>query len=361
MMAGTDRVLAVPLLGERSGGVGQVGSLLWRVMRQTWPADCALVPLLRDGRLSPTLGDKLGFGWTVGARQISRRARWILFAHLGLARAERFLPVSARAPYAVFLHGVEAWKPLGRTERAVLQGARLRLANSAFTARRTQARNPWVGPIEVCPLALPDEPPASTPPGTAVAEKIVLVVGRMAAGERYKGHEELIDAWPDVLAREPAAELVIVGDGDDRPRLESRARAGRAAHRIRFAGFVARAGLHDLYRRAAIFALPSRNEGFGLVYLEAMAHRLPCVGSVHDAAGEIVLHGETGLLVDTDSRHETVAAIAGLLGNPELRRQMGEAGHDRWRRVFSFERFRDRAVSLIERGLEAGRGLEPSA
>jgi hypothetical protein len=56
-----------------------------------------------------------------------------------------------------------------------------------------------------------------------------------------------------------------------------------------------------------------------------------------------------------------VAAIAGLLGNPELRRQMGEAGHDRWRRVFSFERFRDRAVSLIERGLEAGRGLEPSA
>jgi phosphatidylinositol alpha-1,6-mannosyltransferase len=361
MMSAADRVLAVPLLGERSGGVGQVGTLLWRVMQQTWPEQSALVSLLRDGRLSPTLADKLGFGWSLGARQISRRTRWILFAHLGLARAERFLPEGARAPYGVFLHGVEAWRPLGRAERAVLQGARVVLANSAHTVSRTRASNPWIGEIEVCPLALADDPPAASRPSVETQGTMVLVVGRMAAGERYKGHEELIDAWPGVLAREPAAELVIVGDGDDKARLEAHARAGRAAHRIRFTGFVSRAELDGLYDRAAVFAMPSRSEGFGLVYLEAMAHYLPCLGSVHGAAGEIVLNRETGLLVDTADRHETVRAIVDLLADPELRRRMGRAGHDRWRRVFSFERFRDRTVSLLEDHLEAGRHLEHSA
>ena len=351
-----ERVLAVPQLGEQSGGVGQVCSLLWRAIEQTWPGHSAVVALLRDGRMSPTLADKLGFGYAVGGRQLVRRARWILFAHLGLARVERYVPSGARAPYAVFFHGVEAWDRLAAADLAVLSRAHLRLANSAFTARRIGAVNPEIGAIDVCPLALPGEPdgpgrdPADRPDG-----KTVLIVGRLSAGERYKGHEQLIDAWPDVLAREPDAELVIAGDGDDRPRLEAQARSGRAAHRIRFVGFVPRADLERLYAQAVVFAMPSRNEGFGLVYLEAMAHRLPCVGSIHDAAGEIVRDGETGLLVDSDNRREIAGAVLELLGDSGLRQRMGQAGYERWRRVYTFDRFRERAVSLLESAFEPER------
>ena len=331
--------------------MGQVSSLLWRTLQETWPHESAVVPLLSQERLEPTLTDKLGFGCALGARQLSRRARWVLFSHLGLARVERFVPAPWRAPFAVFLHGVEAWGRLAPGDLGLLRSARLRLANSAFTAARVAAVNPEIGPIEVCPLALPtdlqesDAPPA--PPGARV-----LIVGRMSAGERYKGHEQLIDSWPDVVAREPDAELVIVGDGDDRVRLEARACAGRAGHRIRFAGFVTTAELDRLYRRAAVFAMPSRHEGFGLVYLEAMARRLPCIGSIHDAAGEVVRHGETGLLVDSDNRSQIVGAVLDLLGNPELRRRMGEAGFARWRRTFSFEQFRDRAAALLAASFE---------
>ncbi|HUF47142.1 MAG TPA: glycosyltransferase family 4 protein [Vicinamibacterales bacterium] len=345
------RVLAVPLLGERSGGVGQVSGLLQRAMENAWPGQTSVVRLLPDHRRSPTLIDKVSFGCSVNARQMVRRARWILFAHLGLARVDRWVPRGLRAPYAVFLHGVEAWQPLSSADRDLLAGARLRIANSQFTARRAAEANPGIGPVEVCPLAFGSG--AETSGGPRGERRMVLVVGRMAAGERYKGHDELITAWPAVLRQEPEAELVFAGDGDDRLRLEALARATPGGARIRFAGFVSRAALEELYAEAAVFAMPSRNEGFGLVYLEAMAHRLPCVGSIHDAAGEVVLDGETGLLVDAGHPQALAHAITTLLGDPALRRRMGDAGHARWRRLFTFAHFQSRMTSLLDAAFEA--------
>jgi phosphatidylinositol alpha-1,6-mannosyltransferase len=164
----------------------------------------------------------------------------------------------------------------------------------------------------------------------------------MAAGEIYKGHDELIDAWPHVLSAIPEAELVVVGDGDDAARL--RAKAGRG---ITFTGFVHRATLNQLYADAALFAMPSRGEGFGLVYLEAMAHGLPCIGSIHDAAAEVIDHGKTGLLVDLSDREALGRAIVCLLRDPGLRLGMGRAGLERLEQHFTFERFSRNVVSLM--------------
>ena len=100
-----------------------------------------------------------------------------------------------------------------------------------------------------------------------------------------------------------------------------------------------RAALEECYSRAAIFALPSRGEGFGLVYLEAMAHRLPCVGSVHDAAREIICDSVTGRLVDQDNPDQLSAAIIGLLSDASLRQRMGLAAYRRLEDEYSFDRF----------------------
>jgi glycosyltransferase involved in cell wall biosynthesis len=110
----------------------------------------------------------------------------------------------------------------------------------------------------------------------------------------------------------------------------------------------------ELYRRAAVFALPSRGEGFGLVYLEAMAHRLPCLGSPHDAAKEVIEHGTTGLLVDPQSRSALATAIVELLKNVELRKRLGESGYERLLTQFTFERFQTRFVRLLQDSLEPG-------
>ena len=360
------RTLAVPLLGERGGGVGQASTLFWDAMHHEWPDDVACLSLLPSGRAftgtTPGIADKLQFGTRLAVGQVFGLTRWIFFSHLGLARTQRFVPPSRRVPYAVFLHGVEAWQPMSAGDIGLLREATLRLANSEVTARRAQAANPGIGEVVVCPLGLSQGAERTDHVSAIPIEqrRSVLVVGRMSQGERYKGHDELIDVWPDVVAAVPDAELVIAGDGDDRARLESRAKASAAADRIRLVGFVNRDELAALYGRAALFALPSRGEGFGLVYLEAMAHRLPCLGSPHDAAREVIDHGSTGLLADPQDRSALGAAIVRLLKDVELRRRLGESGYQRLLERFTFERFQQRLIDLLRVSFEVAPSREAS-
>jgi len=95
--------------------------------------------------------------------------------------------------------------------------------------------------------------------------------------------------------------------------------------------------------------MPSRGEGFGLVYLEAMRAGIPCVAARGGAAEEVVVDGETGLLIDPASPEELAAALARLLADPGLRARMGEAGQRRWRRNFSAARYRARLAPLLDR------------
>jgi phosphatidylinositol alpha-1,6-mannosyltransferase len=169
----------------------------------------------------------------------------------------------------------------------------------------------------------------------------------MLSAERYKGHDQLLEAWPAVLARVPNARLVVVGDGDDVVRLQEKAAALRLSPNVVFTGFLSNTDLLLRYRQAAVFAMPSRSEGFGLVYLEAMAHRLPCIGSSHDAAGEVIEDGSTGYLVSQSDTTTLAARIVSLLEDEGLRRAMGERGHARLLRAYTYERFRDRFLPAI--------------
>jgi glycosyltransferase involved in cell wall biosynthesis len=93
--------------------------------------------------------------------------------------------------------------------------------------------------------------------------------------------------------------------------------------------------------------MPSRREGFGLVYLEAMAHGLPCIGSTHDAAGELIQDGISGFLVDQSDIGLLAERIALLLTDERRRRQMGDRGARRVAEHFTYERFAARLVSLV--------------
>ena len=360
------KLLATAVLGERGGGIGQVSQLLWQAMQDEWAGRTDIVTLLRNGHASAGISEKWRFGLELARRQFLDRPDWILFSHVGLARAERYVPARFGCPYAVFLHGIECWSPLPEADREVLGRASLRVANSRYTATRAMLANPTIGPVEVCPLALPGSvpPPPCRPAGDT--PPTVLVVGRISASERYKGHEQLIQAWPQVRSVVPGARLVIAGDGDDVPRLRALAR-GLGQGAIEFTGFLTRSDLERRYSEASLFALPSRGEGFGLVYLEAMAAGLPCVGSIHDAASEVVADGETGILVDPDRVDDMGAAIARLLRQPARMRSMGDAGRARLLSTFSFEQFRGRIAFLLRNALEnrpsldVGRGVPASA
>jgi phosphatidylinositol alpha-1,6-mannosyltransferase len=183
----------------------------------------------------------------------------------------------------------------------------------------------------------------------------------MLAEERYKGHDEVLDAWGGVLARVPEAVLVFAGEGDDEPRLRRKAAHLNIESSVRFAGFVSDADLHALYDEAAVFAMPSRNEGFGLVYLEAMSHGVPCIGSTADAAREVIQDGVTGFLVHQQDRSALTDRIVRLLSDESRRREMGMAGRARVETLYSYARFRDGMIEALDGAFANGRRQRRSA
>lgn len=291
-------------------------------------------------------GRQAALALAVWRGQAADRRPAYVFDLLGPARVQAWVPASLRAPYLVPLYGIEVWRPLSPDRRKALANATVRFAISAHTIERARPFCLGLDGVPVLPLALEEREPAGpvdTPLLDRVGDGFLLIVGRMAASERYKGHDQILESLP----RE--ALLVIAGEGDDRHRLEARTREMGLGGRVVFTGFVSEATLAELYRRCAAFVMPSRGEGFGLVYLEAMRAGKPCVAARGSAAGEIVVDGETGFLLDPDDHRELSTVLSTLLDRPERARRMGEAGRERWRREFGLERFQERLEPLLER------------
>lgn len=272
--------------------------------------------------------------------------RWdaviLMHAHL----APLLLYSIRRPPTLIVLHGIEAWRPLPRMTRWGLHKADRLLVNSSHTWQRALACNPWMTsiPYGVCHLGVPavDQDPGAEEPSPEQAP-YALTIGRMAEQERYKGFEELIAIWPKLNLERPSLKLVLIGDGGDRARLEAKARACEA--NAVFLGPVSDAVRDRYLRHCNCFCMPSRGEGFGLVYLEAMRLGKPVLAGSNDAGAEVIVDGKTGRTVDPTDPKQLLAGLLDITG-PSAR-AYGEAGRHRFLERFTAEHFRERFVGQV--------------
>lgn len=302
-------------------------------------------------------GSQGRFTWALWRQLARHRHELTVFDIVGLARTAR-LPLPGLRPrrYAVFVHGLELTRAASKGRADALRGAWRILVNSAFTGEWLLRDFPELRDrVRVVVLCIDPERVAAwqaagadTPPDASERQPAVLIVGRMKAVERGKGHDALLEAWPAVRRRVPEAALWVAGDGDDRARLEARSEALGLGASVRFLGRIPDEELMRRYRTASVFAMPSRQEGFGLVYAEAMWHGLPCVGSTADAAAQVVEDGRTGLLVPYGEPEPLAAALAKLLEDPDLRATMARASRARARTQFAYPRFRDDLLAALE-------------
>lgn len=349
-------ILAVVSARPAGDGVGYTGLLLARALTEIAGRAPEIIGLEPAKAGTVTRREQFSFLARLTLSQRATPPLPVVFNHIGIARAQLRVPSPLRRPYAVLLHGVEVWDPaLDPDRKNAIRQAAVRLSNSRYTAARVSKLHPGLGTIHPCPLALlPDgQPPTSEDVHEATQllgsdpRPTVVIVGRMSANERYKGHDDLLEAWPQILAEVPSARLLVVGKGDDADRLRMKARSVGVAGAVQFTGFVPDGVLRALLRGCDVFAMPSRGEGFGLAYLEAMRCGLPCVGSDADAAPEVIADGQTGCIVRAGEPRMLADTIVGLLRNPERARAMGAAGRLREEQVFTFTSFRDHVSAAL--------------
>jgi glycosyltransferase involved in cell wall biosynthesis len=161
-------------------------------------------------------------------------------------------------------------------------------------------------------------------------------------GERYKGIDEVLEVLPEVLREIPELVYVIGGKGNDRGRLEEKARAMGVAEQVIFAGFVPEEEKADAYRLANLFVMPGWGEGFGIVYLESAGCGVPVLGSTLDASAEVIARAGIGEAVNPKNPEELKVAIVRMLRNPLK-------GPFQGLEMFNRQSFRQRVRALFER------------
>lgn len=289
-------------------------------------------------------------------RQSSRGARVVLAAHPNLALPvmgmKRFSP---RLKTIVMSHGLEVWKPLPLLRRRALLASDLVLAPSRDTAQKL-AEIQGAPPAKIRTLAWPLNPdflrmaamPSLRLPDGFPEGRVILTVGRWAASERYKGADDLIRAMVQLRTRFPGLYLVAVGDGDDLPRLRKIAADLEGSESVRFLTDLSRQEIAACYARCEVFALPSTGEGFGLVFLEAMAFGKPLVGAACGGTTDVVEDNLNGLLVPPGDSEQLVKVLTVLLEDESLRSKLGQRGAEILRRTYSFEVFQSKLELILQ-------------
>ena len=297
-----------------------------------------------NGRLADWAAcDRSKIAFVKAAQRMSAKADLIVCGHIAqlpVAWAMRKLR-GKKIRYALVAHGIEVWRPFNRLEIAALRGADRIWCVSEFTRRellrhcKIPLTTTVVLPNALDPYFNPAEPVASS------TEFEILTVSRLSNSDSYKGIDHLIEALPAIRREIPAARLRIVGRGDDLPRLHAAAKRLHVEPAINFLGYVSDEELKRELAACRLFALPSQKEGFGLVFLEAMAHGKPCIGTRDGGIPEVITP-ESGMLVNYGNVPELAASCI-----QALRRTWDAQAIQNRAAEFSYPCFCDKLARLI--------------
>ena len=282
-------------------------------------------------------------------RRITRGATFdlVVCAHVNLLPIARLV---TRHPI-LFIYGIEAWKPLREPlSNWILKGVRAVVSISEITSDRFLGWSGYKGPTHILPNSIHAELYGIRPKNQELmtrfgldGKRVLLTLGRVVAAERYKGFDEVLEVLPDVAQVHEDIAYVIAGGGNDLPRLERKTVTLGVRQRVVFTDLVREEEKADLYNLADVYVMPSRGEGFGFVFLEAMACGVPVIGSRLDGGREALRGGMLGRLVDSTNPAEVRVALLDALA--ENKRRVPE-GLD----YFSFASFEGRMHGILDAG-----------
>lgn len=322
------------------------------------------VPVLgRNRQFVASLSSMLSYpvsAYRAGMRLLAREEFDLVNAHFAVPTGPGSLAVARRArlPHVLSVHGGDIYDPTKRLSphrnaplraavRSVLRGSSVVVAQSTDTGQNVARLYGFDGPLEVIPLGI--RPPVTAPKlsrgalGLPADRLLAVTVGRLV--ER-KGVSRLVRALADdSLAR---LDLVVIGDGPEGDALRSLVAKLGVAGRVHFVGAVDNERKAQLLAAADLYVSASLHEGFGLVYLEAMAAGLAVVAPDHGGQTDFLADDVTGRVVPAHDQHALVRAIAWVAEHPDARTRYARENLTRWRR-FTVERCAERYERLFER------------
>jgi phosphatidyl-myo-inositol dimannoside synthase len=253
---------------------------------------------------------------------LQRRPQRVFCGHINLAPLIQILCQPLGIPYTILTYGKEVWETLSPKYKMAMRQADSIWTISRYTRDRTckiNNLNPEKFHIVPCTVdekifTIGPKPQHLLKQYNLIDAKILMTVARLRSTDIYKGVDVTIKALPQIAKTVPNVKYLVIGRGDDRPRLAKLAADLGVAERVIFAGFVPTENLAEHYRLADAYVMPSQ-EGFGIVYLEALACGVPVLAGDADGSAEPLQDGKLGWRVPhRDSEAVVVACIEMLKG-----------------------------------------------
>lgn len=287
-----------------------------------------------------------------------QRPNLIISSHLNFTVVAYVLKHLTGTPYWAVAHGVDAWNITNPTLKTALFYADRILAVSEYTRDRLlKEQNLDPHKISLLPNTFDDTRFQITPKpkkllnryGLSAEQPVILTVARLDSNEQYKGYDQILRSLPEIRRHLPTVHYLIVGKGSDRTRIQQLITQLNLQDCVTLAGFIPDTELCDHYNLCDVFAMPSKGEGFGIVYLEALACGKPTLGGDRDGAIDALADGELGALVDPDDveaiSKTLIQILQGIYPHPII--YQPEILRQRVIEKFGFATFRQTLADLI--------------
>ena len=285
------------------------------------PFDCSTIQFHCAGNLPRSLRTA-GFAFQLAWHGFHQQPDLILSTHVNFTPVARWLKQVRGIPYWAVAHGVDAWDIRSPLLKQALQAADRILSVSNYTRQRLLASQPLdPSKISLLPNTVDAKRFKPGPKPVRLLQRhclhphqpIILTVSRLTQADGYKGYEHIVRALPFLQTYFADIRYIIVGKGDDLPRLRALARSQQVEDSVIFTGFVPDTELVDYYNLCDVFAMPSKGEGFGIVYLEALACGKPTLGGNQDGAIDALDRGRLGILVPPDNGEAIARSLLSIL------------------------------------------------
>ncbi|WP_424099147.1 glycosyltransferase family 4 protein [Moorena producens] len=334
--------LWLPDIFQFTGGIQTYSSFFLQALQALYPQSCFNVLLKNDSHSShsnfhfpqtqfhyfgtfPSPLRTLTFATQALRYGILQAPDLVISTHLNFTIVSYLLKQFTGIPYWTVAHGDEAWDIQSPLLKLALKNADRILAVSHYTRDRLlNEQNLDPDKVVFLPNTFdPDRFSIESKPATLLQkyglkpnQPIILTVARLSQLEQYKGYDQILRALPQIRHRIPNIHYILVGKGDDRLRIEQLISQLQLQDCVTLTGYVPDEELAAHYHLCDVFAMPSKAEGFGIVYLEALASGKPALGGNQDGAIDALCHGELGVLVNPDDVNEIANNLINiLLGN----------------------------------------------
>jgi len=294
-----------------------------------------------------------------------QRPNLVISTHLNFTIAAYWLKQMANIPYWAVAHGVDAWNIERPALKTALSHADRIIAVSGYTRDRLlQEQNLDPEKVVLLPNTFDANRFKIAPKpeyllkryGLTADHSIILTVARLDKSEQYKGYDQIIQALSEIRHQIPNVHYILVGKGNDSHRIMQLITQLGLQDCVTLTGFIPDQELNDHYNLCDVFAMPSKGEGFGIVYLDALACGKPTLGGNQDGAIDALCQGELGALVAPDNLTEISQTIANILqGNyPNPIMYQPQKLRQKIIEIYGFEKFKQTLAKLIETAEKRG-------